>query len=191
MTHFQIIANNLSLLVSTLLGAVVGGGVTYWVNSHLNAKESTAQAQAARMSLCVALRADAELCHRLAEDFQRSLPQIHIPAGLETHILTGRDLLLPVIQSRMKVAKNDLSDMDIQKIVAALRALTATVTLAETSSDTAFLLPAILQGAQGACCVALEALGGKTEGFRMEDVPHHICPQPLRGTASIHQCPGA
>ena len=139
--------------------------MTYWVNSHLKAKESTVQAQAARMSLCVALRADVELCHRLAEDFKRSLPQIRIPARLQTHILAGRNLLLPVIQSRTKIAKNDLSDMDIQKLVAALRALTATIALTETISEAAFHMPEYLQDAQGACCVALEALGKKQKVF--------------------------
>ena len=179
MTHCQVIANNLWLLVSTLFGAIVGGGVTYWVNSHLKRKESQAHAQAARMSLCVALRADAELCHRLAEDFTRSLPQIRIPAHLQTHILTGRDLLLPVIQSRTIVAKNDLSDRDIQKLVAALRALAAIV-LAETSPEAAFRLPEDLGAAQGACCVALETLGHKTKDFRMSDVPDCVCRLSLR-----------
>ena len=179
MTQCQIIANNLWLLVSTLLGAIVGGGVTYWVNSHLKAKESTTQAQADRMSLCVALRADAELCYRLTEDFRRSLPQIRIPALLQTRILTGRDLLLPVIQSRMNVAENDLSDMDIQELVAALRALTTAIVLAETELA-AFRLPEELGAAQGACCVALEALGRKTKGFCMSDVPDSICRLSLR-----------
>ena len=180
MTQCQIITNNLWLLVSTLLGTIVGGGVTYWVNSHLKAKESTAQAQADRMSLCVALRADAELCHRFTEDFTRSLPQIRIPTLLQTHILTGRDLLLPVIQSRTKVAENDLSDMDIQKLVAALRALTATIALAETIPEAAFGMSECLQAAQGACCVALEALGRKTKGFCMSNVPDSICRLSLR-----------
>ena len=180
MTQCQIIANNLWLLVSTLLGAIVGGGVTYWVNSHLKAKESTAQAQADRMSLCVALRADAELCYRLTEDFRRRLPQIRIPALLQTHILTGRDLLLPVIQSRMKVAENDLSDVDIQKLMAALRALTFIMALAETVSEAAFRMPQDLRAAQEACCVALEALGRKTKGFCMSDVPDSICRLSLR-----------
>ncbi len=178
--------NGVGMLISSLLGTVVGGAVTYWVSSHLKAKELTAQAQAARMSLCVALWADAELCHRLTEDFQRRHSQIHIMAGLGTHILTGRDLLLPVIQSRTADAKNELSDTDIQTIVAALRELTAIIALAGTSPRVAaLLLPTILQGAQGACCVALEALGKKTEGFRMEDVPPHVCRLSLRRTVSV------
>lgn len=140
MMQSQIVAN-LWLLASTVLGAIVGGAVTYFVQSCLKRKESGTQIQAARMSLCVALRADAELCHRLAEDFTRSLPQVRIPAHLQTHVLTGRDLLLPVIQSRTMVAKKDLSDMDIQKLVAALRALTAVIGLAETRVEAAFHLP--------------------------------------------------
>lgn len=179
MMQSQIVAN-LWLLASTVLGAIVGGAVTYFVQSRLKKKESGTQIQAARMALCVALRADAELCHRLADDFTRSLPQIRIPTYIQTHILTGRDLLLPVIKSHTIAVTNDLSDMDIQKLVAALRALTAVIALAETKSEAAFQLPEELRSAQGACCVALEALGQKTQGFRMSDIPDYVCPLTLR-----------
>jgi hypothetical protein len=177
--NLSFLARSLPSLVGVIVGGVVTGGVTYWVNSHLKKNDSVAQAQAARMSLCVALQADAELCYRLENDFTRSLPQIRIPHHLEASILTNRDLLLPVIQSRTIIAKNELSDSDIQMLVAALRALTSTIMRTETT-EAAFQLPNDLEAARGACCVALETLGNKTQGFRMSDVPDYVCRLSLR-----------
>ena len=105
---------------------------------------------------------------------------------LQTSILTNRDLLLPVIQSRTIIAKNELSDSDIQKLVAALRALTSTIVRAGTK-EAVLLLPEDLTAARGACCVALEALGNKTQGFDIRDVPDFVCPLPLRGPNDDYQ----
>lgn len=137
-------------LVSSLLGAAVGGLSTYAGSWCLKKRELSTQIRAARNALCIAMQADAEFCGHLADSHERSGSRNNSMVLLQSYLITSRDLLLPVIQSHPWHGVGNLSKDDIQKLIDAFRVLATTALLSETELP-ADCLASSLRAAQKKC----------------------------------------
>lgn len=144
-------------LVSSLLGAAVGGLSTYAGSWCLKKRELSTQIRAARNALRIAMQADAEICGNLADLHEKSGSLNNSRFLLQNHLITSRDLLLPVIQLHPWHAVGNISEDDIKKLIDAFRALTSTSLISERGAR-ADLLASSLWEAQTKCRDAVSVL---------------------------------
>lgn len=144
-------------VVSSLLGAAVGGLTTYAGSWCLKKRELDTQIRADGNALRIAILADAEFCGHIAKLHERSGSQSHSVVPLRHYFITSRDLLLPAIQSYPWHRIGNLSEDDIEKLIDALRELAATAILAEGGLP-ANMLATTLRSAETKCRDAARVL---------------------------------